>query len=173
MPEVPYQPYATQRPTEQGPGGIHVSTPPAAFGENIAAALGQFGAAVGRFGEVEKHVGDEIFARATALQNLRNETEAKEADAQYIIKAGQLHAEYNALEGKNRVDAFPKYQQDLQEARQQIRGGLSNDMARRMFDASALSVMAHSIFNGAGAAATANKQYVHGALNAQDEATRA
>ena len=171
--QIPYQPFPTERPIERTPtGGLSVSTPPAAFGENIAQALYRVGAAQEQFGKIEAHVGDELFTRALALQNLRNETEAKEADAQYMIKAGELHAAYSTLEGKHAVDGFPKYQADLQEARQGIREGLSNDAARRFFDSSALSTMSRSIFNGAGHAATENKKYALGASSARIEASQ-
>src|SRR6266436_5405344 len=101
--------------------------PSAAFGGEAAQALSGFG-------KTAEHVGDEIFARAIALQNLNNEAEATEADAKYMQTAGDLHAEFNAKQGKERVDAYPKYKQDLNEARQKLRGGLSSQMAQRMFD---------------------------------------
>jgi len=159
MPQVPYNPVPTAQPTERGPTGFHVQTPGAAFGENI-------GLAMQGLGKMEQHVGDELFSRAREMQTLNNETEAKEADAKYIIEAGKLHANFNALEGINRVQAFDKYQQDLQESRQRIRAGLSNDMARKMFDSQALGTMSRSIFNGAGAAAAANKEYRDGTAKA-------
>src|SRR4029077_17653296 len=91
------------------------------------------------------------------LQNINNETEAKDADADYMMKAGQLHANFSALEGNQAGDAFAKHTQDLQDLRTSIRGRLSNPAAQRMFDTSSLSVMGRTIFNGAGHAAQQTK----------------
>lgn len=166
MSQVPYTPVPSVSPVTPLPGGIHVDTPPAAFGTNIAQAV----EGVGR--QLEQG-GNELFQRAVALQQLRNETEAKEADAQYMIGVGQRHAQFSALEGKNAVDAFPKYVADVQAMRQQYRDGLSNDMARRMFDSSSLSTMSRTVFNGAGHAAMQNKAWANGAADARIQAAAA
>lgn len=152
MPQVPYVPYPTERPSPAGTPSVHLDTPGAAFGENIGQALGQLGRTI-------EGAGGELFSRAVALQQLNNETEAKEADAQYMIAAGKLHADYSTLEGRAAKLGFNKYQQDLNATRTQIRAGLSNDMARRMYDSSSLSTMGRSIFNGAGHAATEDKKW--------------
>lgn len=152
---VPYSgvPQETLQPTPTPE--MNPKIPEAAFGGGVAQAAAGFGKAV-------EGVGNEIFARAISLQNLNNETEAKEADAKYMIGAGELHAQYNSLEGKAAVDAYPKYAKDLQELRQSTRSSLSNPMAQKLFDGSSLSTMGRSIFNGAGHAATQQKAYVVG-----------
>ncbi len=93
------------------------------------------------------------------MQQLDNESNARDADTQYMIEAGKLHASYNALEGKARVDAYDDYAKNLQETRTRLRGTLGNPQAQKMYDASSLSTMGRTIFNGAGAAATAQVQY--------------
>jgi len=160
MAQVPYQPIPTVGPSQQGIAGPRVDAPLAAFG-------GATGAAMSTLGKTIEGAGNELFTRAIAIQQLNNETEAREADAQYMIKAGELHANYNALQGKDRVDAFPKYSQDLQSLRTNIRNGLSNPMAQKLYDASSLSTMGRSIFNGAGAAAAANKEWTINTTKAQ------
>src|SRR5258706_2105786 len=155
MPQVPYTGVPSQTLADIPTPEMNPRVPSAAFGGEVVQAVSGLGKTVAG-------AGDEIFNRAIALQNLNNETEASEADAKYMITAGQIHAEYNAKEGKERVDAFPKYQQDLQEARQKIRGDLSSPMAQKMYDRQSLSTMGRSIFNGAGAAATAQRPYVVG-----------
>lgn len=157
MPQVPYNPVPTGQPIAgTGSRGLSVNAPEGAFGGGVANAIKDLGG-------VESHVGDELFQRALALKQLQNETEAKQADADYMIKAGKLHADYGALEGQNAVKAFPQHQQDLEDLRKQTRDGLSNDAARKMFDSSSLSVMSRTIFNAAGHAATENKKWaLHG-----------
>jgi hypothetical protein len=155
MPQVPYTGVPGQVLADIPTPEMNPRVPSAAFGGEVAQAISGLGKTVAG-------AGDEIFNRAIALQNLNNETEASEADAKYMIQAGQIHADYNAKEGIERVRAFPKYQQDLQKARQDIRGSLSSPMSQKMYDRQSLSTMGRSIFNGAGAAATAQRQYVVG-----------
>lgn len=161
MPQVPYVPEPTERPREgTGAGPIGVATPGAAFGTTVASAVREVG------GDLNT-AGGEIYQRAIAIQTLRNETEAKEADAKYMMDVGMLHADYSAKQGQDAVKAFPGYVQSIQDLRQKYRTGLSNDMARRMFDSSSLSTMSRTIFNGAGHSATQNKEAALGAAKSQ------
>ena len=164
MPSVPYQPFPTARPAGTPTPYMHENVSPAAFGGDIARAIEGEGHTI-------SEVGGEVFSRALALQQLNNEAEAREADAKYMIGAGQLHASYSALEGKNAVDAYPKYVTDLQKMRSDMRNGLSNPAAQKIFDANSLSTMGRTIFNGAGHAATQQKQYVLGASQANVDAS--
>lgn len=159
MASVPYTPVPTVSPTTQGAPSLRVAVPGAAFGTEVAQAIGTFGKTL-------ENSGNELFGRAVAMQQLNNESEAKDADAKYMIEAGKLHADYSALEGKAAVDAYPKYVENLEGLRQQYRTNLSNDMSRRMFDSASLSTMGRTIFNGAGHAATENKRYAIGTSNA-------
>jgi len=156
---VPYEGFpqvaAEARPTPE----VSTAAPPAAFGANTAAALSHLGAGLERSG-------DELFQRALAMQQLHNQTEASEANVNFMIEAGKIHADYGALQGKAAVDAYPKYAQDLKELQQKIGGGLSNPMARRMYDADSRSTMARTIFNGAGHAASQQKQWAIGTAKA-------
>lgn len=160
MAQVPYSPVPEVSLENRAAPGIRVDAPFAAFGGATAEATSRLGSALERSG-------DELFARAYALQQLNNEAEAREADTNYMIAAGQLHAEYNALQGMDRVKAFPKYAADLKAAREDIRGKLSNPMSQRMYDAQSMSTMGRSIFNGAGVAASAAKDYQKGSLTGQ------
>lgn len=145
------------------PGGsptprYSADTPPAAFGTNVAQAIEGLGKAA-------DGAGNEIYTRGLAMQDLANHSEAQEADAKYMEAAGKLHADYSTLQGKDAVDGYPKYIQDLQQTRKSIRDGLSNGMAQKLYDSQSLSTMGRTIFNGAGHAATQNKQY---AVNSTD-----
>src|SRR5258706_897398 len=151
--QVPYNPVPSEALQDIRTPEMQPRVPAAAFGGEVAQAVSGLGRTVAG-------AGDEIFSRAIALQNLQNEAEATEADAKYMQAAGDLHAEFNAKQGKERVDAYPKYKQDLDTARQSIRGGLSSPMSQKMFDRSSLSTMGRSIFNSAGVAAEGQRQYV-------------
>jgi len=125
---------------------------PDTFGANI-------GQAISRLGATSETVGNEIFARGLAMQDLANHSEAQQADANYMQKAGELHADFSSKQGKDAVDAYPQYMEDLRKARSDIGATLSNPMSQKLYDAGSLSTMGRTIFNGAGHAATQNKAY--------------
>lgn len=160
MPQVPYNPVPQERPSGHGIPARHIDAPIGAFGGGVAAATEQLG------GQIEKS-NDEIFNRAVAIKQMQNDAEAKEADSQYMIEAGKLHADYGALAGKEAVDAYPKYVEQLKKTREDIRDSLNSDYTRKQFDGSSLSTMGRTIFNGAGHAATENKKYAIGASQAR------
>lgn len=163
MPTVPYSPVPGVAPSTQATPQVSVDTPISAFGGTIAAAIGS----VGR--EVEG-VGKEIFERAKAFQQLENESMAKEADAKYIQRAGELHARYNSLRGQEAVREYPRYVRQLDILRRDYHDALPNDMARRSFDASARQTMARTVFNAAGHAATEQRRWAIEASEAEEEA---
>lgn len=163
MPQVPYTGVPTVAPQDTPIPRYDAQVSPDMFGANI-------GNAVRQLGQTEDNVGNEIFQRGIAMQDLYNHSEAQDADAQYMQKAGELHANYSSLSGKEAVDGYPKYIQDLQQARTDTRDNLSNIMSQKIFDASSLSTMGRTIFNGAGHAATENKSYALGASNARVQA---
>lgn len=149
MPQVPYNPVPDVRPSEQGAPAIRVNAPGAAFGTTIAQAVEGVG------GQLDK-VGNEIFSRATALQELNNRTSADEANTNYAVALGQRHANFAALQGQDAVKDFPVYMQDVQNLREQYGQNL-NPMAKRYYDSESRGQMARTVFNGAGHAATQNK----------------
>src|SRR5882757_5244892 len=100
MPTVPYNPIPQEKPSNMGIPAVHVDAPIGAFGGGVAQATEVLGKQVDASGDM-------LFTRALELQKLKNDSEAKEADASYMEKAGLLHAEYGSLAGKAAVDAFP------------------------------------------------------------------
>jgi hypothetical protein len=109
---------------------------------------------------------DKIFTRAIAMQELQNETIARNADAKASKEMGFLHADFQTKLGLNAgPQALEKYTKDLTDVYQRNRAALPNDDARRRYDANALSVLNRSIFNGAGHSGEQVKQaYAQGAL---------
>ena len=162
MAQVPYTPVPSVAPSGEATPSLADRSISDAFGANIAQA-------VGGLGKVVEGAGNELFARAMATQQLANESEAREADSNYMIKAGELHANYSALQGKDAVDAYPAYAKSLQDLRAKMRDGMSNPMSMKMFDAQSLSTMGRTIFNGAGHAAAENKQWAIGTATSQIE----
>lgn len=164
MAQVPYNPTPTVEPTSASTPAMREDAPPAAFGVNIAQSVQNLGQSL-------TSTGNELFGRAVALKQLDNESEARDADTQYMIEVGKRHADFSTLEGKQRADALPAYMKGLEDLRKQYRGNLSNDMARRMFDANSLSTMGRTIFNGAGQAASGAREYSVNTIKANLEIT--
>lgn len=152
MPQIP-SPVPTISVENRPLPKASVSTPLAAFGGATAEAIEGLG-------KVVEGAGDKLFNRAIALQQVDNEAEAKQADTDYMIKAGQIHADYNTIQGDQSKKAYPQYQKDLEDSRIQIRDSLSNDASKKLYDSSSISTMGRTIFNGAGVAAAQQKQYV-------------
>lgn len=151
MARVPYSGVSSVAPSNQGTQSISVQTSADAFGASTANALGELGQAVSKSGDV-------IFARGLAMQELANQTAAREADMQYVIDSGKLFAEFGALEGPAKIKAFEPFQKNMDALRVKLGENL-NPMARRMYDASARSTFARTIFNAAGQTAAANKKW--------------
>lgn len=163
MPQVPYTGTPSVAPQLDPVPRYSVDVRPESFGVNVWQA-------VQNLGNTTQKVGDEVFARGLAMQDLYNHSQAQQASSDYMQKAGELHANFSSLQGKDAVDAYPQYIKDLQGARQDIRGGLSNEMSGKLFDSESLSTMGRTIFNGAGHAATQNKQYAVSASQARIDA---
>ena len=152
MPQVPYSGAPTVAPQLDPTPRYTADVSPDMFGANIGRAVQQLGA-------TSEQVGNEIFARGLAMQDLANHSEAQAADAAYMQKAGELHADFSSKQGKDAVDAYPAYMDALKKARTDIGSTLSNPMSQKLYDAGSLSTMGRTIFNGAGHAATQNKVY--------------
>jgi len=142
MPQVPGL-TPTAQPGAYAPE-VNLPVPVDAFGGAVGHALEGLG------GQVEQ-ASDRIWQRAVEMQGLQNETEAKEADAKYMMQSGIMHADFINKEGLNAGPAaLQKHIQELQDLRTGIRGSLSNPAAQRMYDASSLGFMGRNIFNAAG-----------------------
>ncbi len=106
MAQVPYSPVPQVSASGQGLPQVSSQAPEAAFGGEIARAISGLGKTV-------EGVGDQIYERALWLQNLNNQAEARKADADYIVRSGQLQTEFNSLEGDAAVKAYPKFVQNM------------------------------------------------------------
>src|SRR5216684_2483303 len=165
MPQVPGL-VPDQTPSLGGSPDVSLGVPVDAFGGAVGHALSGLGHDI-------EGASDKIWAQAMNMQNLQNETEAKSADADYMMKAGMLHAQFNAKEGNQASpEALQAHIQELQDLRVKTRGGLSNPMAQKLFDGSSLSFMGRTIFNAAGHAAQQSKVAANNASTARVQATQ-
>src|SRR5262245_42415774 len=140
--QVPYAP-VPQPAQDVGTPKVSVNAPVDAFGGAIAEALGGLGKTI-------EHSGHELFQRAVALQDMENETEARNADADYMIKASEMRANFLTKQGTDaNPQAMNSHIRELNQLRMDIRGKLSNDDSRRKFDANALGFMGRTIISAA------------------------
>lgn len=165
MAQVPFSPVPSAAPSGAGLPNVQSNAPAAAFGGDIATAISGMGKEI-------SGAGNEVYERAIWLQNLNNQAEAKKADADYIVAAGKLHAEYQTLEGKAAIDAYPGYTKQLRAARDSIKGSLSNGAVQRLYDGETLGTLSRTILNGASHLATQQKSYVVSAADAEVTAIR-
>jgi len=154
MAQVPYSGTLQVAPQDTPIGRDSVQATPEMFGATVGNAIQQLG-------KTEDNVGNEIFARGLAMQDLYNHSQAQEADAQYAMAAGQTWEKMKSLSGKDAVDYYTSggYQKDLADARTNIRDGLPNGMAQKMFDSTSLSTFVRTNLYGAGRSGDENRKY--------------
>lgn len=163
MAQVPYNPVPQGTITDNPTPGLQLNVPAGAFGVDVAKATQHMGA-------VQAQAGAEIFDTAVKFQKMANEAEAKQADADYIIKAGQLHADYQSLSGLEAVKAYPKFVENLKTLREESAAKLSTMESAKLFDGASLGTMSRTIFAGASHSATENKKAALGASTARVDA---
>lgn len=155
---VPYSPTYNVEPIVQGEH-VSINTPGAAFGENVGAALKQLG------GTVEQS-GNEIFQRATAMQELRDQAEARNGQMDFAQQSAQLQAQFDALEGKASADQLQQHINDLKTLRTNIRAGLGSPYSQEQFDSDSMPYTQRLIFSSAGRAGEQFKSYTIGTAQA-------
>lgn len=163
MPQVPYTGVPTVAPEFSPTPRYEANVSPEMFGANIGNALSTLG-------KTQEGVGNEIFARGIAMQDLANHSEANQADADYIQKAGSIYEDFKSKMGKDAVEGLPDYQKALADSRTQIRSSLSNGMSQKLFDSTSLSTFAKTTIYGGAHAATQNKAYALSASEARVQA---
>ena len=164
MPSVPYSPTPDVSPQNITTPKLRVDTPPAAFGANIAQAIDHLGSTEGQ-------VGNELWSRAIAMQQLRNETEATEKSAQYIQASDKLFTDFEGQKrGLNAVAGEEEHRKAQDDLRKQMRSTVSNPMAQKMFDSKTFGDFNRALFNGARHAAAENRSAVANSYQSQVQA---
>lgn len=148
----PYIPVQEVAPQLAPARNIDVRTSSAAFGGDIAQA-------VSGLGRVTKQGADEMFQRARAMQQLNNETQARQASVAFEAKAGQSYAAFKNQYGNNAgPDALVKFQNDLTDMRDGMKSQLNNPQAQGLYDADSSSIMGRLFVYGASHSADQLKQ---------------
>lgn len=177
MPVVPQASVPSVAPT--GNSGVPYQNIGGITAENFGAGVG---AAEEKLGARLEQTSDVLAKHAIKMQDDVNASIAKDMFLQGDIEVGKLTVDYNSLEGINRVNAYPKFVQDIEAVRQKYRASAPNDEVARRFDQDFARRVGYSIVDGARGSATALKQYnnqtseavrqntlSHIAMNAQDD----
>lgn len=163
MARAPYVPYPNATPEVQGER-FDLNTPGAAFGANIGEALQHLGTTT-------EDVGGEMFTRAMALQDLRNQADAREAQGKFAEQASQLQGQFDSLKGKNAPDQLQAHIQAMHSLRQQFRTDLTNPISQKYYDSDSMPFMQRLIFSSAGHAGSEMRSYVTGTAEATADLT--
>lgn len=154
MPVVPSPSTPSVMPT--GNSGIPYQNAAGATPDAFGASIGQ--AEQGTARAIEG-LGDTLQKHALSMQQDVNASSAKDLFLQGDVEIGKLQVAYNSLEGANRVNAYPKYVDDIGAVRAKYKQLAPNDEVARRFDQDFSRRVGYSIVDGARSAAVANKQY--------------
>lgn len=154
MPAVPAVPLPSVAPAPSS--GTPYQSGAGATPDNFGASVGQ---AQQRLGATLEQTGDVLAKHALQMQETVNASIAKDMFLQGDIEVGQLTVDYNSLEGINKVNAYPKFVQDIEAVRNKFKTQAPNDDVARKFDQDFARRVGYSIVDGARGSATALKQY--------------
>lgn len=163
MPQVPYQGAPSVAPQDQATPYKSDAAPLDAFGGAVAAATQHLG-------QVSETAGSEIFARGYAMQELNQQAQATEAVAKFTTDMGQKYADFTSLEGKNAVDAFHPFLDNINSTRDQYKQDLDSPFAQHLYDQETRNQQARFTMSAAGHAGQQNKAYVLGASKSSVDA---
>lgn len=154
MPVVPTVTTPSVAPSASS--GIPYQNANGATPEAFGAGIGQ--AQQGLAAQLEK-TSDVVAKHAMKMQEDVNVSAAKDLFLAADVEVGALTVAYNNLEGANRVNAYPKFVEDVGAIRSKYKEAAPNDDVSRRFDQDFARRVGYTIVDGARSAATANKQY--------------
>jgi len=152
MPRIPYSPVPSVQSTGAPEAYQRIDASPAAFGAGVAAAMGNLGKGIGDVAEAVDH-------HVVQFQKMANTAESNDLDMQAAEQIGELDSWYSSLEGKQKMDALPAYQERIKGIRSNIIGKASNPAVARDTDNALRRSVGYSLINAGKSAGSAIKQY--------------
>ena len=153
--QVPYTGVPSVQPSFDATPSVSSNIPMDAFGAGVANAVGHIGKAV-------EGAGNEIWARATAMQQLNEQANAANAVAEFTTAMGEKYAAYSSLSGKAAVDGYKPYIEDLNATREAIGQKLNSPYAQKVYLQESRSIQARSVFSAAAHSGREGKNYAIG-----------
>lgn len=126
---------------------------PADFGAQVGAAQQGVGAALGDVGDIEAK-------QALALQGLKNEATAQDADVSFQSDLGKMESDFYGLKGKAQADAYPAFISNISALRRQYLGNMPNPMAQEMLGQSLSYSVGYAIRRASTSAGAATKDWM-------------
>ena len=153
--QVPYTGVPSVQPSFDATPSVSSNIPMDAFGAGVANAVGHMGRAI-------EGAGNEIWARATAMQQLNEQANAANAVAEFTTAMGEKFANYTSLSGKAAVDGYKPYIDDLNATREAIGQKLNSPYAQKVYLQESRSIQARSVFSAAAHSGREGKNYAIG-----------
>jgi hypothetical protein len=150
--EVPYSGAPSVAPENNSTPYLNINVPAAAFGADTARAIQGVG------GKLE-HVGEELFNRAVAMQQLEEAANANAGVAATSTRYGDLMVGFRSKEGKNASDALPQFQKDLDTIREEERAKLKTPYAQKLFDNETRTLHSRTVVSAGAHAGEQLKKY--------------
>lgn len=122
------------------------------FGAGVAKAQVAQGSAI-------ESAGEQMFKRAVEVQELKNQTDARDASNKFIEEMGQADLQYRQLEGKAAVDGYQAHVENIKKIHDKYTGSMGNDSARRYFLNDSSRQLTYNIINSSHWAANQGKKY--------------
>lgn len=163
--QVPYTGVPSVSPDLRPTPSVQVNAPLAAFGGATAEATE-------RAGKTGEAVGNELYGRAIALQELDRQAAAANAVANFTDKVGDLDVQYRSKEGKTAVDAYPKYKADLDNIRQDIGASLGDPYSQRVYLQESRNIQSRAVIGAGIHAGDQFKKYQIGTAQATMDSGR-
>jgi GH24 family phage-related lysozyme (muramidase) len=163
MPQVPYSPIPEVEPISRGTPTASVATPPAAFGANV-------GEAIQGLGKAAEGVGNELFVRAVALQQVHNEAEKDNLVSASIRASGDLDNKFRLLAGSDPQDKLQDHIKALSDSREGFSSAASNPVVKKGFDSDTMRRYSYDVINAGNYAATELKKFSRQSLIASEDA---
>jgi len=163
---VPYNPVPSVAATGQPAPFKQEYVPEAAFGGAVAAARQEQGKTL-------ENVGNELFGRAVAMQEMDQAAKANEAVAKAASAQIDQLTDFSQLEGKAASDGLEPFKAQMEATRMQIRGasGLS-PYAQRLYDNETRNFQNRMLMSGAMHAKEQFKKYNVDTANAGIEVAK-
>jgi hypothetical protein len=152
---VPYTGVPTVQPSFDATPSMSSNIPMDAFGAGVAGAVGHLGKSI-------EGAGSELYSRAIAMQQLNEQANAANAVAEFTTAQGEKYAQYSTQSGKNAVDGYKPYIDDLNATRESIGQKLSSPYAQKLYLQESRSIQARSVFSAAAHAGREGKNYAIG-----------
>lgn len=158
--QVPYSPVPQVAARDEPTPFRSENVPAAAFGALTAQATERLGGTMGQ-------VGNELYSRAIAMQELDQQAKANEAVAANERQQISGYLDFTQKMGKDAADGYQPYMDNAENIRRSVRATLTSPYAQRLYDNESRNATNRIIFSAGIHAKDQLKQYTLGGYKAR------